>query len=56
MAKQDSLKRFVELMESQIALDLHKRGANQNTIARLLKKSKSWVNDLVQDVPKGRNS
>lgn len=56
MPEQDSQKRLVELMEFQIALDLHAKGANQNTIARVLKKSKSWVNELVQGVPKGANS
>lgn len=56
MAEQDSLKRLVELMEFQIALNLHARGANQGAIARILKKRKAWVNDLVQGVPKGANS
>lgn len=56
MAEQDSLKRLVELMEFQIALDLHGKGANQNTIARVLNKSKGWVNELAQGVPKGANS
>jgi hypothetical protein len=56
MSEQDALKRLVELMESQIALDLHAKGVNQDAIARVLKKRKAWVNDLVQDVPKGRHS
>jgi len=51
VAEQDSLKRLVELMEFQIALDLHGKGANQNTIARVLNKSKGWVNELAQGVP-----
>jgi len=56
MPDQDTLKRIAELLEFQIALTLHSRGANQNTIARVLKKSKSWVNEVVQGVPKGANS
>jgi hypothetical protein len=56
MAEQDSLKRLVELTEFRIALDLHAKGANQSTIARVLTKRKSWVNELVQGVPKGANS
>jgi Leu/Phe-tRNA-protein transferase len=56
MSEQDSLKRVAELLEYQIALDLYFRGVNQNTIARVLKRSKTWVNDLLQGVPKGDNS
>ena len=53
MAKDTSLERLAELLERQIALDLHFHGANQNTIARVLQKSKSWVNDFLKGVPKG---
>lgn len=56
MSEQDLLKRVAELLELQIALDLHIHGANQNTIARVLSKSKSWVNETLQGVPKGVSS
>lgn len=53
MPSQDPLERIAELLECQIALDLYFRGASQDTIARVLGKSKSWVNSLLQGVPKG---
>jgi len=56
MPEEDPLKRLVELFELQIALDLHARATNQDVIARLLKRRKAWVNELVQGVPKGANS
>jgi hypothetical protein len=56
MPEEDSVKRLVELIELQVVLDLHARGTNQDVIARVLKRRKAWVNELVQDVPKGRNS
>lgn len=56
MPDEDSVKRLVDLLELQIVLDLHARGTNQDVIARLLKKRKAWVNELVQGVPKGANS
>ncbi len=48
--------RLIDLMERQIALGLHFQGANQDTIARVLQKSKSWVNDLLRDIPKPKKS
>jgi hypothetical protein len=56
MSDEDSVKRLVELLELQIVLDLHARGANQDVIARVLKRRKAWVNELVQGVPRGANS
>lgn len=56
MSEEDPLKRLVELLELQIVLDLHARGTNQDVIARVVKKRKAWVNELVQGVPKGANS
>ena len=47
-----STDRLIDLMERQIALGLHFRGANQDTITRVLQKSKTWVNDLLRDIPK----
>ncbi len=52
MADEASIARVIVLLEKQIALDLYFRGANQNTIARVLQKSKTWVNELLQGVPK----
>lgn len=45
MPEQDSQKRLVEPLEAHIALDLRTKGASQKTIAIVLKKRKSWVND-----------
>ncbi len=53
MADEASLARVIALMEREIALDLYFRGANQNTIAKVLQKSKTWVNELLQGIPKG---
>jgi hypothetical protein len=52
MLSEASLEKIAGLLECQIALDLYSRGASQNTIARILKKSKSWVNNLLEGVPK----
>lgn len=53
MADDKLLGRVVTLIERQIAFDLHFRGANQDTIAHVLEKSKSWVNELLKGVPRG---
>ena len=53
MADDDkSINRIADLLERKIALDLHFHGANQNAIARVLRKSKTWVNDLLQGIPR----
>jgi len=46
------LERVVTLLERQIAIGLHFRGASQETIARVLQKGKRWVNDLLKGIPK----
>jgi transcriptional regulator len=51
MADDKVLERLAALTEIQIALDLHFRGAKQSTIARILNKSKTWVNDLLKGMP-----
>ncbi len=56
MTINDSAERVIELLERQIALDLHFRGANQDTIARVLQKSKLWANKLLRGVPKSSKS
>ena len=53
MAEQDPLARIIALVERQIGLDLYLRGVNQNTIGRVLQKSKTWVNELLTSIPKG---
>lgn len=53
MPEQEPLARIAALIERHIALDLHFRGVNQNTIARVLQKSKTWVNELLAGLPKG---
>jgi hypothetical protein len=52
MADEKSLERLVSLVERQIAIQLHFDGASQDVIARVLKKSKGWVNDLLQGLPR----
>ena len=52
MSDEKALERLASLLEKQIAVQLHFGGANQNTIARVLNKSKGWVNDLLRGVPK----
>lgn len=53
MAEDKLMSRLVSLVERQIAIQLHLAGANQGAIARVLQKSKGWVNDLVSGLPKG---
>lgn len=52
MTAEKSVERLASLLEKQIAIQLHFGGANQNTIARVLQKSKGWVNDLLKGVPR----
>jgi len=56
MSNDNSATRVAELLEYQIALELHFQGASQSVIARILHKSKSWVNELVQGLPKSAKS
>jgi hypothetical protein len=55
MPEQASLERIAALLEKQIVLDLHFHGLNQDTIAKVLRKSKTWVNESLQGMPKSRN-
>lgn len=52
MAEESSLDRIASLLEREFAVQLYLRGASQDTIARVVHKSKSWVNDLLRGVPK----
>jgi hypothetical protein len=52
MADEKSLERLVSLLERQIAVQLYFGGANQGAIARVLNKSKGWVNDLLRGLPR----
>ena len=47
--------RIAELLEKQIALDLHFRGVPQGDIARFLKKGKVWVNEQLKCLPAARD-
>ncbi len=47
------MSKIVGLLEKQIAVDLHFRGVNQQAIAKVLQKSKTYVNELLRDLPKG---
>lgn len=44
--------RSVELLERMVLLQLHMLGASQDSIARVLGKSKAWVNNCLRDIPK----
>jgi len=52
VSEQSELAKVIDLLERQIALDLHFRGESQETIARVLNKRKSWVNRFLQAVPR----
>jgi hypothetical protein len=52
MTDEKLVERLVPLMERQIAVQLYLSGANQDTIARVVQKSKGWVNDLLRGVPR----
>ncbi len=45
-----------ELLSKLVAINLWSAGANQKKIARAVGKSPNWVNDLLKDVPKPKNS
>ena len=44
--------RSVELIEKMVLVQLHALGTPQGTIARVLGKSKKWVNKYLKGVPK----
>jgi len=44
--------RTVELLERIVLLQLHTLGASQDSIARVLGKSKVWVNKSLRGIPK----
>jgi len=52
MADEKSLERLASLLERQIAIQLYFGGASQDVIARVLQKSKGWVNDLLRGLPR----
>lgn len=56
MADEKSLDRLVSLLERQVAIQLYFAGANQDVIARVVNKSKGWVNDLLRGLPKKKPS
>jgi len=43
-----------ELLSKVVAINLWNAGANQNTIARAVGKSATWVNEFLKGVPKPR--
>lgn len=43
--------RDTELLEKLLLLQLFSLGATQSQIARFMGKSKTWVNDLLKDLP-----
>jgi hypothetical protein len=52
MADEKATVRLVSLLERQIASQLYFNGTNQGAIARVLNKSKGWVNELLRSLPK----
>lgn len=50
MANRQNEPKLVELLEKLLTVQLHSMGAAQGTIARVVGKSKSWVNDLLKGV------
>jgi hypothetical protein len=50
--KEISNDRVEELLAKLVAVNLWKIGANQNTIARAVGKSATWVNAFLKGVPK----
>ena len=52
MPDEVSLEKIAALLEKQMVLDLHFRGLSQDAIAKVLRRSKSWVNASLQGVPK----
>ena len=42
-----------ELLEKLLAVKLHSMGVAQSRIARIVKKSKGWVNALLKGIPQG---
>ena len=54
MAADEAIERLITLKEIDIALQLHFRGVNQQTIARILKKRNAWVNQLLRSIPSKR--
>ena len=44
--------RSIDLMEKLLLVELHALGTPQGTIARVLGKSKKWVNKYLKGVPK----
>jgi len=52
--KGDGTNRLIELLEKAIMIQLHSMEVPQGDIAKLLKKSKSDVNDFLKPIAKGK--
>ena len=48
VSDEKSLDRLISLSERQIAVQMHFAGASQDAIAKVLGKSKGWVNALLR--------
>jgi len=51
MANGENRDKTVELLEKVLTIQLHSLGATQGEIARIVGKSKTWVNHLLKNVP-----
>lgn len=50
--KQSPSDQVAELLSKLVAINLWNAGTSQNTIARAVGKSATWVNDFLKGVPK----
>jgi hypothetical protein len=50
-SKGDSSDKTTELLQKILAVQLHTTGVTQGRIAKIVSKSKSWVNALLKGVP-----
>lgn len=51
----ESESRTIELLEKLLVVQLHSMGATQGRIAQIVRKSKTWVNEVLRDVPMSAN-
>ena len=51
MIEKVELDRVISLLERQLVIQLYAGGASQDDIARVLQKSKAWVNTLLKGLP-----
>jgi hypothetical protein len=50
--KDSPIDRSTELLETLIVIELHKLGARQDQIAKVVGRQKLWVNGILKGLPK----